>query len=180
MLSKENCGLIVVDIQGSLARIVQNSDIFIANTRKLIQCCKLLSIPVIWLEQNPQGLGDTIPEISELLSDSITVNEKTHFNALFEESIKKVINDTKKKQWLVAGIEAHVCVYQTVIGLLSEGFETEVVTDCISSRAQSNIDVAVEKMQRQGANITSLEMCVFELMRDAKSAEFKQVLSVIK
>lgn len=181
MLRKEDCGLMVVDVQGSLARIVQNSDLFIANTRKLIKCCSLLDIPVIWLEQNPKGLGVTIPEISELMSDLSTANEKFHFNALFEESIKEAINEAGKQQWLVAGIEAHICVYQTVLGLISEGFDVEVVTDCISSRLQSNINVAVRKMEnKEGANITSLEMCIYELMKDAKAEEFKRILSVIK
>lgn len=179
MLQKEDCGLILVDVQGSLARIVQHSDLFIANTKKLIQCCELLSIPVVWLEQNPKGLGATIPEIAELLQNS-TVNEKVHFNALFEESIKEVIKSTDKKRWLVAGIEAHICVYQTVLGLLDEGFEVDVVLDCISSRLQSNIDLSLIKMRDNGASITSLEMCIFELMKSAKTNNFKDILSIIK
>jgi len=180
MLDKDDCGLLLVDVQGSLARLVQHSDLFITNTKKLLQCCKLLSMPVVWLEQNPKGLGVTIPEISELLSGSFTVNEKSHFNALFEQPINEAIKSTGKKQWLVAGIEAHICVYQTVLGLINEGFEVEVVTDCISSRLQSNIEVAVQKMQSKGCAITSLEMCIYELMKDSKSEEFKKVLSVIK
>jgi len=179
MLEQDNCGLIVVDVQGGLARIVQQSDLFINNTRKLIQCCKMLSIPIIWLEQNPQGLGATVPELSELMGDSI-VNEKFHFNALFEDPIKETIKAADKKRWLVTGIEAHICVYQTVLGLLNEDYEVDVVSDCISSRLQSNIDLALLKMKDNGANITSLEMCVFELMKSAKSDSFRDVLSIIK
>ncbi|PCI54309.1 MAG: hydrolase [Gammaproteobacteria bacterium] len=179
MLEQENCGLIVVDVQGSLARIVQRSDLFIDNTKKLIQCCKLLGIPVVWLEQNSKGLGATVPELSELMGEA-SVNEKFHFNGLFEESIKEVIKATDKKQWLVVGIEAHICVYQTVLGLLNEGFEVDVVSDCISSRLQSNIELALLKMKESGASITSLEMCVFELMKSAKIDSFRDILSVIK
>jgi nicotinamidase-related amidase len=179
MLEQKNCGLIVVDVQGSLARIVQQSTLFIDNTRKLIQCCKLLSIPVVWLEQNPKGLGATVPELSELMGQSI-INEKFHFNALSEDSIKDVIKAADKKRWLVTGIEAHICVYQTVLGLLNEGYEVDLVSDCISSRLQSNIDLAILKMRDSGANITSLEMCVFELMKSAKVNNFREVLSVIK
>ena len=148
MLQKENCGLIVVDIQGTLARIVQQSDLFIDNTAKLIQCCKLLSIPIIWLEQNPKGLGSTVPEISNLLTES-AVNEKSHFNALFEDSIKDAI-------------------------------KVDVVSDCISSRLQSNIALALVNMRESGASITSLEMCVFELVKKAKTDSFRKILSVIK
>ncbi|WP_114324789.1 isochorismatase family protein [Candidatus Colwellia aromaticivorans] len=179
MLQKEDCGLIVVDVQGSLARIVQQSDLVIENTKKLIQCCKLLSIPIIWLEQNPKGLGATVPELSELMGESI-VNEKVHFNALFEQPIKEVIKATDKKRWLVVGIEAHVCVYQTVLGLLNENYKVDVVSDCISSRLQSNIDLALLNMRESGASITSLEMCVFEMMKSAKINNFREILSVIK
>jgi nicotinamidase-related amidase len=179
MLQQENCGLIVVDIQGSLAKIVQQSDLFIDNTRKLIQCCQLLSIPIIWLEQNPKGLGKTVPEISELLGQTI-INEKYHFNALFEDPIKAAIKATGKKRWLTVGIEAHICVYQTVLGLLSENYEVDVVSDCISSRLQSNKELALLKMKDNGASITSLEMCIFELMKSAKMDRFKEILAVIK
>lgn len=179
MLKKEDCGLIVVDIQGSLARIVQNSELFIGNTKKLIQCCKLLSMPIVWLEQNPNGLGSTVPELSQLIGGS-TVNEKAHFNALYEAPIKEVIKSANKQHWLVVGIEAHICVYQTVLGLLNESYKVNVVSDCISSRLQSNIDLALLNMKDSGASITSLEMCIFELMKSAKTNEFREVLSVIK
>jgi nicotinamidase-related amidase len=179
MLLKENCGLMLVDVQGSLARMVQNSDLFIANTKKLLQCCQVLSIPVIWLEQNPKGLGATVPELSELMTQ-FSVNEKFHFNALFEESISSAIKDTGKQQWLVAGIEAHICVYQSVLGLLSEGFKVEVVADCISSRSQANIELALLKMKDSGAGITSVEMCIYELLKSSKAEGFKEILSLIK
>lgn len=179
MLEQEDCGLIVVDVQGSLARIVQGSDLLIDNTRKLIQCCNVLSLPVIWLEQNPKGLGPTVPELAELMGES-TINEKIHFNALFEAPIKEAIKSANRKRWLVVGIEAHICVYQTVLGLLNEQYEVEVVSDCISSRLQSNIDLALLNMRESGAKVTSLEMCVFELMKSAKVNSFREVLSIIK
>jgi nicotinamidase-related amidase len=179
MLRQEDCGLIVVDIQGSLARTVQQSDLFIGNTKKLIQCCQLLSIPIIWLEQNPKGLGATVPEISELLGETI-INEKYNFNALFVKPIKEAIKATGKKRWLTVGIEAHICVYQTVLGLLKEQYEVDVVSDCISSRLQSNKELALLKMKDNGACITSLEMCVFELIKSAKIDNFKEILSIIK
>jgi len=180
MLKVNECGLILVDVQGSLARMVQGSELFITNTKKLLKCCQLLSIPIIWLEQNPKGLGATIPELSELMNDSDIAYKKNNFNALFEKPIKEAVKATGRQQWLVAGIEAHICVYQTALGLIAEGFEVEVVTDCVSSRLQSNIDVALRKIQNKGACITSLEMCIFELMKGADTDHFKEVLAVIK
>ena len=179
MLKKHNTGLILVDVQGSLARKVENSDLIIANIRKLIQCCKILSLPIIWLEQNPKGLGKTVPELSELLQE-FQVHVKSHFNALSEESIRKAIKETNRQQWLVAGIEAHVCVYQSVMGLIKEGYKVEVVADCISSRLQSNVDLTLSKMNGFGAHLTSLEMLVFELVKDSKDTSFREILSVVK
>lgn len=179
MLEKENCGLVLVDVQGSLARMVHNSESMVTQTQKLLKCCQLLSIPIIWLEQYPKGLGATIPELSELMVGN-TVNEKIHFNALYEGAIKDKIINSAKQQWLVVGIEAHICVYQTVLGLLNEGLEVEVVSDCISSRLQSNVDIALTKMRDNGASITSVEMCIYELMKNAKVDTFKDVLSIIK
>ena len=113
------------------------------------------------------------------MNDS-TVIEKCHFNALFEASANHSIEQANKQQWLVAGIEAHICVYQTVVGLLNKGYQVEVVSDCISSRLQSNIDLALIKMRDSGAGITGLEMCIFELMKNAKIDNFRDILSVIK
>jgi len=114
-----------------------------------------------------------------LMGESI-VHEKVHFNALSATPIKQAIEATDNKRWLVVGIEAHICVYQTVLGLLNEGFAVDVVSDCISSRLQSNIDLALIKMSESGAGITSLEMCIFELMKSAKVNDFKKILSIIK
>ncbi|WP_281559459.1 isochorismatase family protein [Thalassomonas sp. RHCl1] len=179
MLEKENCGLILVDIQGSLARMVQHSELFLANTKKLLQCSKLLAMPVIWLEQNPKGLGATVPEIVELMKGADAI-EKFHFNAMCEPQVNKAIKATGRQEWLVAGIEAHICVYQSVLGLLNEGFKVDVVSDCISSRLQSNIDLALIKMRDSGARLTSLEMCIFELMKTSKIENFRKILSIIK
>ena len=179
MLNKNNTGLLLIDVQGRLARVVQNSELMIANLQKLIGCCKKLSLPIIWLEQNPNGLGKTIPELSEILVDD-SVLVKSHFNGLYEQPVSEAIKSTTRKHWLVAGIEAHVCVYQTVLGLVKEGYMVDLVVDCISSRLQSNVDLAVTKMTNLGVNLSSLEMCVFELLKDSKDKNFRDILTIIK
>jgi len=179
MAQTSEYGLLVVDIQGKLARMVQKSELYIQNTSKLVRCVKLLSVPIICIEQNPKGLGETVPEIANLLLD-VPLFTKLNFNALNETSIREAIKSSGKKKWLVVGIEAHVCIYQTVLGLLQEGYEVEVVSDCLSSRLQSNIDLALINMREAGAKITSLEMCIFQLMQTCELKQFKSVLSVIK
>lgn len=179
MLTRDKCGLIVVDVQGSLALNVHNSDNVLSNIERLIQCCEILQIPIIWFEQYPKGLGKTVDSIASLLPNYPRF-EKQHFNALCEPEIEKAIKDSGRTQWLVTGIEAHICVYQTVRGLLAHHYDVEVVTDAISSRAEFNVEVAKQKLLQHGAQHTCVEMAVYELLEQAGTAEFKSILPIIK
>ena len=179
MLNQEKTGLIIVDVQGKLARIVHESDALLSNIQILIQGCQILKLPIVWLEQNPQGLGQTVPELRELLKGYQSL-EKNTFNACDSSSVIKAITESGVQQWLICGIEAHICIYQTALGLLSKGYDVEVVADCISSRSQANIDLALTKLQSKGVNLTSLEMCLYELIKDARKEEFKLILPLIK
>ena len=178
MLQQHQCGLILVDIQGKLASMVMDNG-YIEQTRKLIQACRVLSIPLIWLEQNPKGLGHTIPEITDLL-DGHKPYEKATFSGLGSTEVQQAIHDCDRNQWLVCGIEAHICVYQTVVGLLEAGHQVEVVGDCISARTQANIDLALAKMQQLGARQTCFEMAIYELLGSSDKPEFKQILPLVK
>ncbi|WP_299872867.1 hydrolase [uncultured Cocleimonas sp.] len=179
MLNQENTGLVIVDVQGKLARIVHESEALIRNIQALIQGCQILKLPIVWVEQNPQGLGQTVPELSELLAPNQPL-EKFTFNACESSSFDKVIAESGVQQWIVCGIEAHICLYQTALGLLSRNYQVEVVTDGISSRSKANIDLAINKLEKSGASLTSVEMCLYELIKDARKAEFKQILPLIK
>lgn len=179
MLNQTTAGLIIVDVQGKLARMVHDSETLLSNIKILIQGCKILNIPIVWLEQNPQGLGQTVPELSALLEDYQPL-EKHTFNACDSNNFNKAIIQSGVQQWLVCGIEAHICLYQTTLGLLSNNYDVEVVADCISSRSKANVDIALTKLQSRGAHLTSLEMCLFELVKDSRTAAFKQILSLIK
>ncbi len=106
--------------------------------------------------------------------------EKTTFNACESSSFEKAITESGVQQWIVCGIEAHICLYQTALGLLSRDYHVEVVTDCISSRSKANKDLAINNLQKNGASLTSVEMCLFELLKDARKEEFKQILPLIK
>jgi nicotinamidase-related amidase len=179
MLEQEKTGLIIVDVQGKLARIVRESEAILDNIQILIQGCQILKLPIVWIEQNPQGLGQTVPELRELLKGYQPL-EKYTFNACESNSFIKSITESGAQQWLVCGIEAHICIYQTAIGLLSRGYDVEVVSDCVSSRSKANIDLALKKLQDNGASLTSVEMCLYELVKDARKDEFKRILPLIK
>jgi nicotinamidase-related amidase len=179
MLKIAECGLLVVDVQGKLARMVEHSEQIIANTEKLIKCSQKLDLPIVCLEQNPAGLGKTVPELAELLPANVFY-EKHHFNGLQEPTIRDAVTQTGRTHWLVAGIEAHICVYQTVLGLLQQHLTVSVVSDCISSRVQTNIDLALNNMQNHSVNITSVEMAVYELLSSSRHGSFKEILNIIK
>lgn len=179
MLQQETTGLVLIDVQGKLAKIVNESEKLAVNLEILIRGCQILSIPIIWAEQNPKGLGSTILQIEKLLVSQKPI-EKYSFNALDNESFKKAVLDSGKTQWLVCGIEAHICVYQTAMGLLQQNFEVEIVADCISSRAKENIQIALQKLQSKGAGITTIEMCLYELVKDSRRENFKEILTLIK
>lgn len=179
MLNQETTGLIIVDVQGKLARMVHESEVLLSNIQALVQGGQILNLPIVWLEQHPQGLGQTVPELSELLKGYQPL-EKTTFDACENNDFVKVIAKSGVQQWLICGIEAHICVYQTASGLLARGYEVEVVVDCVSSRTKANVDLALKKLQPKGVSLTSLEMCLYELVKDARKDEFKRILSLIK
>lgn len=183
LLSNKNCGLVFVDVQGRLAKKVHQSQQLMSNLKFLIQSCKILSIPIIWLEQYPEGLGTTVSELAEILVDydkASSVLEKTHFNAMSEMDVKKAVGEANCQQWLVVGIEAHICVYQTVMGLLNENYSVYLLVDAISSLRDEDKQLAVKRLIQEGARISCVEMAVFELLKEAKSDEFKAILSLVK
>ncbi|RBP85750.1 hydrolase [Marinomonas rhizomae] len=179
MLRKDQTGLVVIDVQGKLATIVHDSEAFISNLVKLVKAAKLLGLPILWLEQNPEKLGETVPELQEAL-DMVEPITKYSFSACGEPTFVDAVKNTKVKTWLISGIEAHICVYQTALGLLDLGYEVELVSDCVSSRAIQNKEMAFAKLVRKGTEVTSLEMCLFELIGDCRADEFREALSLIK
>lgn len=179
MLNKENTGLVVVDLQGKLARLVSNSDAVITHCKKLIQGAQVLGLPIVWLEQNPDKLGETAEELRVLLCDQQPIAKFT-FDACEEPRFTQAIQASGKNSWLVCGIEAHICVYQTAIHLKNLGYEVHLVVDCVSSREQTNKELAIRKLTDGGVDITGLEMCLYELVKDCRAPEFKEILNLIK
>ncbi len=179
MLMRQNTGLVVVDVQGKLARLVDDSDALIANCGKLIQGAQVLGLPIIRLEQNPEKLGATVDELNDLLSGAKPIPKFT-FNACDEPKFVEAVRAKDVETWLVCGIEAHICVYQTAMGLLDLGYKVQVVNDCISSRTALNKKLAISRMREAGIQITGVEMSLYELVKDCRAPEFKLILSLIR
>ncbi|UFJ39574.1 hydrolase [Brevibacillus humidisoli] len=179
MLSRENTLLVVVDVQGKLARIVHDSEEMVDTLEKLVQGAQILGIPVVWLEQYPEGFGPTIEEIARHLQD-IQPIAKHAFNACDHQPFIEAVRQTGRRQILIAGIEAHICVYQTAVGLQESGYEVQVVADAVSSRTEANKQIGIEKMRTSGVAITCLETALYELLRVARGEAFKQILKLVK
>ncbi|WP_261841439.1 hydrolase [Aliamphritea ceti] len=179
MLTAETTALIVIDVQGKLARSMYNAETMLQCITRAIQGAKILGIPVLHIEQYPQGLGATLPEVSELLADQ-TPMSKTTFDCCGNPEIVSRIESLNKTNLLVCGLEAHICVYQSVRSLLSKGYNVEIIEDAISSRTAENRALGLNRMTAAGAQRTSVEMCLFDLVQDAASPAFRQLLPLFK
>jgi len=179
MLKIDNVTLLIVDIQGNLANLMHAKELLFRNIQKLIKGIQVLGIPILWLEQNPQGLGPTIPEIADLLSNIQPISKMT-FSSCQNDRFVRALKALNRRQILIAGIETHICVYQTAVDLLDLGYEVQVAADAVSSRNVGNKEIGLQKMKDFGASLTSVETALFELLKVAEGEQFKEILKIVK
>jgi|AP95_1055475.scaffolds.fasta_scaffold08089_2 nicotinamidase-related amidase len=179
MLRTDDTTLVIIDVQGKLATLMHEREELYRNLQILVRGARILELPVLWLEQYPEGLGPTIPELAELLTD-LEPMAKLSFSGCGLEEFKQRLDDSGRRTLLVAGIEAHICVNQTVCDLIAGGYGVEVVSDAVSSRTAANRQVGLDKMSRAGAGITSVETALFELLREAGTPPFKKIARLVK
>ncbi|TWI58962.1 hydrolase [Halalkalibacter nanhaiisediminis] len=179
MLKGDQTVFVLVDVQGKLARIVHESEKLVKNLTDLIQGLQILNIPIIWVEQYPEGLGPTLEEVSQHLEGMKPIPKLT-FDACKNESFIQALKKSGRTQILVAGIEGHICVHQTSMGLHDMGYEVQVVADAISSRTLENKEIGLAKMKAAGMTITSVETALFEIMHSAEGEQFKQLIKLLK
>jgi len=179
MLDTQKCCLVVVDVQGKLARLMYGRESLFKHIQILIKAAKILGIPIIWCQQSPASLGQTVPQIAQLLTDNEPIDKVT-FSCCGDERFSGKLNSLARRQVLLCGIEAHVCIYQTSADLLAADYEVNVIADAVSSRAFENKQIALERMAAEGANISCVEMALFELIKTAEHPQFKQIAGLIK
>ena len=171
--------LLVVDVQGKLARLMHDSEAMVRAQRTLIRACRLLDLPVLWAEQLPDKLGATVDELAEAL-EGLSPCAKSSFGCMGDPALRAAIAGTGRSQVLLCGIEAHVCVWQTAAALLEDGYSVHLVADAVSSRRADNKDIALRRMERAGVCISNVEMALFELMVDATHPKFRDVTRLLK
>ncbi len=174
-LERDRAALVVVDVQEGFRKAIPDFERVAKATATLIQGAEAIGIPIVVTEQYPKGLGETAAEVSEHLPDGTAPIEKVVFSAAEAEGFDLSDRD----QALVCGIETHVCVNQTVLDLLAEGKEVEVAEDAVGSRTEENRRIGLNKMERAGATLTSVETALFELLGRAGSEEFKAIQKLI-
>jgi len=182
MLTSENTLLLVVDFQERMMPVIHDSDALLERAAKLIKGCKLLEVPALVTQQYTKGLGATVPQISEALGE-FEPFEKVTFSCYMDENIKENIDKCKKSgknHILVTGVEAHICVQQTVLHLLEANYNVYLIADCVGSRKPSDFDYARRRMAQAGAVITTLESALFEIMLTAEHPRRKEISALVK
>jgi nicotinamidase-related amidase len=158
---------------------MHDREAFFQNTATMIKGCQALDIPALWNEQLPDKLGPTIPEIKDLFADRQPLVKKT-FSCCGNDNFVEQLKSLGRKQVLLVGMETHVCVYQTAVDLLGDGFEVHLVADAVSSRSLENKNVGIAAMREAGARVTCVEMALFEMLRVAEGDKFKQIIKLLK
>jgi nicotinamidase-related amidase len=179
MLKREETALVMIDFQEKLFPVMQDKEMLLKNALNIIQGARALGIPVLWTEQNPKGMGATLPEIADLLKDTDPISKMSFScckNDLFMEKLKAL----NRRQILIGGIETHICVYQTTADLVKEGYDVEILADVVSSRTRENRQIGLQKTKDKGASATSVETALFELLKTAESEDFRPILKIIK
>jgi nicotinamidase-related amidase len=180
-LDADQCALIVVDIQEKLLPPIFHKEDLVLNSQLLIRAAGLLNIPALISTQYAKGLGTTVPEIASLLPETDAI-DKDQFSCFGSDAFCTLLKRLpgKRNTLLLCGMESHICVTQTALAALREGYLVHIASDAVSSRTEWNWNIGLERMRAAGAVISSTEMMIYELMRSSSSPAFKQILPHLK
>jgi nicotinamidase-related amidase len=181
-LLRHDALLLVIDVQEKLMPAIDRAAEVEANIERLVRGLHVLDVPALVTEQYVKGLGGTVPRVRRALEETAGYApiEKMSFSAKGEGEFVAALRGLRKKQVVVCGIETHVCVYQTVSDLLAAGYEVTIAADAVSSRSAENKAMALERMARDGAKLSSTEMVLFELLGVAGTDEFREIIKLVK
>ena len=179
LLKKSNTGFLIVDVQEKLMEVMEQKERVIENINRILLLSKLFELPVILTEQYPKWLGLTLPEIKESLPAYEPIS-KLHFNCCDVAAFNEKLDSEDLKNIILAGVETHICIFQTCVSLLEKGYQVHIPQDAVGSRTDENWRVGLELSREAGAIITSVESVIYQILRKAGTKEFKKMLKVIK
>lgn len=180
-LNPKSCALLVVDIQERLMPVIVGRDSVTKNTSLLLKAAAVMGIPVVATTQYAARIGKLLPEVMNELGGVIPL-DKMEFDCLANPEIKAKIRQLPKmvNTLIICGVETHICIYQTVLGALVEGYRVWVAADAVSSRTQLNYETGLARIKELGATVGSTEMIIYDLLHRAGTPEFKELLPFLK
>lgn len=178
-LQKNDCILLLVDVQKTLLEPCVRSDQLTKNCAALIEVAKVFHIPIVFSTHNAEKLGGFLPELLSMVENPSVLN-KVEFSCFENEGIRKAIESLGRKTIILAGIESHVCIFHTGANALRLGYRVDLVTDAVSSRSEENRLVGIKRLEQAGAVLSSTEMVIFELLNRAGTDEFRKLLPLLK
>ena len=179
LIEAERSSLLIVDVQQGLAPVMSDPRRVYRGCGLLLRAANRLGLPVVVSEQYPKGLGPTVGELLELAPEG-SVMEKLHFSCAHDEAMRARFDGLGRDQIVLAGIESHICVLQSALGLQDAGFKPVVVADACASRDPANYEAAMARLAAAGITVATVEMVIFEWLRRAGSPEFKDLSALIK
>ena len=179
MVDCEQSVVLLIDIQDKLVRAVADEAI-VSNAVRLLTACQLLQVPVIMTEQNPAGLGATVSAVADVLPSGTAVVEKTCFSAWAVPDMQTALQKTGRRQVIIGGIEAHICVFQTAWALREAGYDVWVMADMCASRAVADKETALAELRNIGCHVIGHEAILFGWLHDAAHPQFKAVQTLVK
>ena len=177
LMSAADTTLLVVDVQEKLIRLIAGHQRLVWNIRRLLDAAAALTLPALATEQYPQGLGGTVAELAGRLGP---IPGKTSFSCCGSSELAEKLAATGRHRVLVVGIEAHVCVQQTVLDLLANGYWVSVAADAVGARYEVDYQFALRRMELAGAVLTTAEAAMFEWCRQSGTPEFKQISALVR
>lgn len=179
LISRDNTAFVAIDFQEKLMPAMSGTELLEELAVRLVKGMSVLNIPTVVTQQYTKGLGATVPSIAEALGTFSHI-EKNTFSCMANEDFVSRIKELGKENIVVCGIEAHICVQQTVLELMDAGYNVYLVVDCISSRSEEDKLWSITRMGEAGAVITTYEAVLYELLRDSKAEGFKEISAIVK
>lgn len=179
ILDRKKTCLVVIDVQEKFRPVIFEFGKMSDNVRKLVETFRILKVPIIVTEQNPEKLGRTVPKISKVLGKFKQI-EKLHFSCFGDKNFVRELKRLKVRDIILCGVEAHVCVLKTALEGLKEGYNVHVVYDAVSSRKQMDWDISMCRISHSSIFLTTTESVIFQLMDKAGTDEFRNVSRIIK
>lgn len=179
MIAADGAVIVLVDVQDRLAAAMARADEVVAGCMLLAAAARVLGLPVIVTRQYPRGLGDVVPAFGPLAGTAHMV-DKTTFDCTREPAFASALGETGRRQVVLAGMETHICVTQTALSLLSQGFDVHVAADAVCSRRDRDRDVALDRLRAAGVTVTTTESVIYEALGAAGTPAFREVLELVK